>query len=502
MPPPPTPPYGPAGGSAETASRPPAFDWRRVVVGNWVGALLTALATAGTAGLLGGLLALLAKPEDFGVANTLTLATVIATAAFGADLGMEGETEGATATGHLGLFPLTVTVAALLVGWLVFRRVTRTYPQAVPALADAVRAALLLGLMLLVPALAFRSDNDEMGRGWGGALSADRTGGEADYGADPAGAFFLGFLVLLTVLALTVLARRDWWPAPVQRVHDWVAAPLAGHATLFLLLPLAGLVGLGLLAFGEDTVDDNDPTGDDTSALVALVAGLLGNGGALLLGAGSGASLGYRADATDEPPEEEWQHLWGDLTEAEPGLWAAPLVLLLVLAVAALVVARRAPTRDQVLGNLLAWAASLLVVVPLMVRLSALHAEGDFEIAGEEFGFDASVGAHGVQTTLLVTVVATLVALAVAAARGAFDVRRLRGQVGQAARSVQSHPGRPAGPPPQHPYPSHQPPPGPPPPPGPSGAPPAPPWPPAPGVHDERTRVRDQPPPPAPPPTG
>ena len=83
------------------------------------------LATSGLASLA---LALLAKPADFGIDNTLTLVAVIMTGAFGADLVVDGQDEGFEGAGGGGWIPLTVTVLTFGAAIWAFRRMVRAYP--------------------------------------------------------------------------------------------------------------------------------------------------------------------------------------------------------------------------------------------------------------------------------------------------------------------------------------------------------------------------------------
>ncbi len=443
--------------------------WRRVVVGNWLGAGMTALVALLATAVLSVAMALVAKPADFGIDNTLTLAAVIAAGAFGADLVMDLDGEEFDTAFSFGMFPLTVTVIVVVVAVVPFRRVLRGYPSPYAALGDAARAALIFGFGLLVPALIFRSDNDATGRGWGRALSEDEFGA-AEFGSDAAAAFFLGFLIFFTVLALVVLLRSQWRAEGFRRVQSWTAAPLYGHATMVALLPVAGLIGWLLLGFGDDSIAENDPTGDDRKALLILIFGLLASGGVWLLSIGAGASAGVETEATGEPDRAEWHHLWGQITEDEPGLWAAPAIMLAILVVSALMVVRKSPAGTALRGLLL-WVGSLLVLVPLMVRLSGAHFVGEASFLGDDYEYEAYFGAHGVQTTFYLTGFALLVAVAVAALTRNLDLARLRQDVVAGLRTVQSSPARTAS---GSTGPTHPPPSAPPPPPAPTAPPPGP----------------------------
>ena len=267
------------------------------MVGNWVGAAITAAAILATAGILSTALGLLAKPHNFGIDNTLTLIASILGATFGADAVGSATTQGTDVHGHLGIFPLTVSLITAAVGFLVFRRVTARYPEPTAALADAARTALLVAVPLLVFALVFRSNTRKVGSGWGAELMSF-LGVKTAFGSSVVGCLFLGFLTVFCTLAVSVFWRRDWWGPRMQKAHDWLAAPLYGGATTLLLLPLAGLIGIGLLLlFGESNTEDLNDS-DDWMAAVALAFSLLANGGMWLISLGAGASYGTSGEYT------------------------------------------------------------------------------------------------------------------------------------------------------------------------------------------------------------
>jgi hypothetical protein len=459
------------------------------VAGNWTGAALVAGAALLLAGVLGGVLALLVKPVDFGVGHTLDLAAVIAAGAFGADLTFGAEDSGdffAFTDGSIGIFPLTITVAVVLVLVVLFRRMVRDYPGPLPALGDAVRVALLVGLGLMVVAIVFRGDNERLGRGVGRELSEDVVGLRVEYGVSVVGALFQGFALTLLVLALVVAARSAWWPPRARRVADRVGPALHAYLLMLAALPVVGLIGFLLLGFGEESLADleDEEAGAGLRQLLAVVFALLGNGGVWLLGLGAGAPVGgsgsYSSSLEGTASEGEWVYLWQDVTQEEPGLWASPVILLAVLAGAATVVVRRSRERGDAFGNLLVWVGGLVVVVPLAVRLANLHGSAggsepgydedyaDYESFGGPSDFEVSgtAGLEGLQATFYVVVIALLVALAVARLTGTLDLSGLRRTLG----SLQVRPvaATPTGQPP-----TGQPPSGPPPAGPPSGPPPA-----------------------------
>ena len=438
--PPPPGAQRPAGPSAPTL---PSVNWQKILVGNWLGAGLTAGTALVVAGALSTVLALLAKPDDFGVDNGLTLVAALLAATFGADLVLNLDDGDQTAHVDLGMFPLTVTILALLAAVLVFRRVTARYPRALDAVADGARAALLLGLAVMVVALVFRGDNDKMGRGWGAELAAARLGFDAEWGASVAGAFFLSFLLLLTTLVAVVFAsRRDWWPAPVQRVHDWTAAPLYGVGTIFVMLPVAGIVGLLLMVFTGSVLDDHDPTDDDLSAGIALIAGLIASGGFWLISLGAGSAFGTTWRDPGSGSESDLHRL-AHYADDTPGLWAAPVVMLVVLFLAAFAVARRTASPQRILGNLGVFVALLLVALPLMSRLTSAHVGTSLE--GDSNRGTYYLGQVGWQATLLLTLAAVLCAGVVALMSRAVSPATVRAQAAAVVGRLQSDPGRPTG---------------------------------------------------------
>lgn len=445
---------------------------RRVVTGNWIGSAGVAAVILGTAGVLSAVVGLLAKPEDFGIDNTLTLVAVILAGTFGADFVASGSGSGFDESWDLAIsisaFPLTITILALAAGVLAFQRLVRNYPRPGAALGDAVRVALLVALPLFVLALVLRSDLDELGRGWFAQAAAEMEfGDDATWGAGQAGAIFLPLVLVAFVLALTCIAHRDWWTGRARAVVEWVAPSLHGLAAIVVLLPLSGLVGIGLLMFGDDRVDEEIDS-DDAIAVWSGIAAFVANGGFALLGLGSGAPVGtadreHGSDGTDAS-NSDWHRLaWhaGDGGN-EPGLWAAPLVLLVMLVFAALAVASATRDRSQLLRNLLCWTGSLLVVVPVLARVANGHVVFSVESGADDYESSATVGVEGAQTTVLVAAIALLVSLGVALARGGLDPAQLKA----ALRRIQANPGRPQAPG------ATQAPPPPPPGPPPSGPPP------------------------------
>lgn len=468
MPPPAMPP--PASTPAPAGLPPIRLDLTRLLAGNWTGSALVALTMLVTAGVLSLVLALMAKPDDFGIDNSLTGVMMIMAGIFGADSFINGEFEGESfeVSAYTSSFPLTATIITFAVGVLAFRRMVRSYPSVLPALGDAVRVAVFVAVPLFVGSLVFRSDLEELGGGWISDAAAEAEGGDsATWGASAPSALFVGFGLVVFVLGLTCLARRDWWPGRSKPVAEWVAPAIQGVALMAALLPLCGLIGLALIGFGPDNDNDlHETTTDEKWAAIATIAGGLGNGGQALLGLGSGAELGAAGEfegegefSSEDQSDEEFHRLaWfaGDQGE-EPALWAAPAVLLAVLLGCAAWVASRSREISDVLRNLAVWCALLLIAVPWLTRLANLHGAGTLEYDGDEADFSGYVGLAGGEATFYIFLIAIAAALVVAMLRGALGGAQLRAALGR----FQLNPA--AGTPPLPPPPAYPPPPPPPP---------------------------------------
>ena len=423
-----------------------------------------------TAAVLSVVLGLLAKPHDFGIDNTLTLGMIIFASTFGAHAFFSGDfpDDDVAFDGSAHFLPLTATVITFAVGVVLFRWMVRNYPRALPAFGDAVRVAVMVAVPLCVGSLVFRSDIDELGGGWITDLTSDI--GDRDtgtWGASAVGALFVPFILVVFVLALACLSRRDWWSGRWRTVAEWVAPALHGLAVLAASLPICGLIGLGLLMFGPDDDSFSALSTDEKQVTVAAIAAGLGNGGPALLALGSGAELGYSGEVVDSSERaylglgdssdssEEYHRLaWyaGDDGD-EPALWASPIVLLGVLAATAWWVAGRSRERSHVLRNLAVWCGLLLVAVPLSIRLAALHGGGEFVSGSDSADASGYIGPAGGQATTFILLIAVVLSVVVAFVRGGIDPAQFRALAGR----FQTNPGSGPPPPPPPPPPPYRP---------------------------------------------
>ncbi|WP_228387782.1 MULTISPECIES: hypothetical protein [unclassified Nocardioides] len=438
---------------------------RRLLVGNWIGAGVVAAATLAVAGVFSVILALLIKPEGFGLDNTLTLTATLMTAAFGADLLVSptGDLD-LDALGYVGAFPLTITLASLGVAVFVFRRITATYTSAAVAAGDALRAAIITGIGAAFVALIFRGDNDALGAGLGD-LEADDSDYLISWGTSVAGSLFMPIVMVAFVLTLSCVMRRDWLHPKLQLVHDWVAVPLAAFTGLIALLPIAGALCLAVILLFGDGMETSELTSDEWMTLTGLGIAYLANLGFGLIGLGAGVPLGSNGSASysggGESGIERFSEMhrltWWTGEGDEPGLWIAVGVMPVWLLIGAFLVARATKSRPNVVRNQLVWVGSFLVFIPLLVRLSAVHAGARVEADVSEDPIDVGVlyfesgefdgsmyaGPSGVAATFLLLVFAFLAALVVSAAIGALDVKELSAKAGSLAKSIQTQPGTP-----------------------------------------------------------
>ncbi|MEP9384009.1 hypothetical protein [Nocardioides sp. KR10-350] len=441
----------------------------------WRTAGTVAAATVGSALLLSLVLAFVGKQPDVSVHDTFTLMTALMTGAFGASFGGSAEDSGISVNASASAIPLTITLVALAATVIVFRRATAGYGRPLEALIDALRAALICGLVMMIFALVFTADSD------GTKIHASAVG-----------AFFLTLILVFGVLAVTVLLRRDWLHAHwAQLLHDWARAPILGLVAVFALLPVAGIIAaLAVLLIGKGSSGyTGDFTGADWRLVVIGVIAYAGNLGLWAITLGTCGKVGvFGIDQILSMVSSLSESLGGDSQEFptggrltwftgtfhEPGLWVTVVLTPLLLAAAAYAVVRATgyagkghPAGPSALRGLLVWVVALLVAVPIFVRVANLHAH----VEGP-FGIDLSpaVGASGVGATFLLFAYALIIAAILAFALGLLDAATVR-RAGAAVRTRLQEPsptgygqqgyGRPpAGPPggPTQPPPAYRPP--------------------------------------------
>lgn len=434
--------------------------------GNWVVAATTAGIALGTAFVL-GLVVAFAGAEDLDVVSAVWTGLMLTVGAFGANLQLDLANDfGADeALMDLGQYPLLATVLALGAAAAYFRRRTAGYRRLKDYLLDAARAGLILSLATFLIALVVEVAGPETD-GYGslnpsGGGSSDAFGlvlVNGDTTSSLAGSLFLPFLLLLLVLGLVAVTRRDWWPGRLAAVPAWLAAPLAGYAAL-----VAGLVVAGLLWTVAQAVGDEDARG--LAEVVRLLA-VLPAAGLHLVGLGSLSKVGETTEVDADggaDDDSSWNRLWDFADDNGALFWVAPLAALAVAALAVSTVVRRTPDRSQVLRSVAVYLGGLVLVVPLLVRFANTHVSFSAEGGGESVESETTAGSHGFQTMLLFLLLSALVAAVVLVVNGVLDLGSMKARASAFARSVQSNPAQQHGPPPQAPPPYGPPPYGPPP---------------------------------------
>lgn len=438
------------------------FDIWAVLRGNWVAAAITAGTVLGVALLSMGILVFGANP-DVGFKDKLVMVTTGTAASVSANLVMDFDYElviedfggpsgeepsdegspdaspfggGLHSNQSMGAVPLLVSILSLGAGIVVFRRLTRSYRRYGEAVGDAARAGLLYGVSLFLLAVLLRGTGGDIAEEF---LGPGADGPHLDYGASRGGALFLGFFVLFAALAVASLMRRDWLGQRAAKVHDAVAAPIAGLTTFVLSLPAAGvLFWLAALVTGRRGIVDEFNDGGDFGDRAMLVIGTLGNAGLAFVGLGSGGrlGLGMSTDSDDGFFAEEGgssldivnsdQHLrlssLADETGAW-GLWLAIPVMIAVVTLASVVFLRRARPAADIRLPLAVWAAGLFTFLPLLTYFASAHGSSsmDGELASDT-SFWAGMPAID---SWLIALFAIAVTVVLAGRTGALDLRQL-----------------------------------------------------------------------------
>lgn len=406
------------------------FDFGKLIRGNWLAALGTALvATIVAVGVPAALIFLSDPPttsraDQVAFSVAAAAATVSGNSEFTVDF--RESSERVELAGSGGSVPIFITILAMGAAAWVFHRATRGYPRTGAALADAARAAVIFGLLMLVFALLGRREDGLAADAldfFAGSNESDLT--SIHWGASAATTPFLAMGFLFVVLAIVCLVPRARLAPRVQRIRDILAPGVYGVTAFTLLLPLAGLLGYitALGTDGEPMPGDGVQDGDgDTSDVIRLLTGAVGNVGMLFLTIGAGGRLGEHHDGRefDEEIGSEWRRLGWIADETDSwGLWLSiPTVLAVVVACALL--AFRSSRRLGVVGpGMLVWAGLMFCAVPLLSRWASIHGAVKVTGEGERVRADVYAGIRPVDS-LLIPLIALALALLLAGVAGAF----------------------------------------------------------------------------------
>ncbi|MDT0201226.1 zinc ribbon domain-containing protein [Nocardioides sp. AE5] len=399
----------------------PQFDFSKLLVGNWGGMALVAGAALGVALLLGALAAFTTM-DDFDFVQGLAMTLMLTGAAFGVNI---VESHGDDASLSIGQHPFLATVLALGAAVFLFRKVTAGYPNAKDALFDAIRAALVLTGGLVVLMIALRIWSPEIDAYAETPLSMPG-GGDGTWSSIP-GAIFLGFFLLLTLLALAILARRDWLSAKFAVVHDWVATPLLGYVAFVALALVAGLFFIAAIMIGDD-----DSRGfPEFMGMLALLPAL----GTWMTGIGvfAGFGSGYGGD---NKSKDNLDRL-GDIGDENGFMWISPVIALAVIAVALYVVIWKSTDQSRVLRNVLVYVGGLLVFIPFLVRFSNAHVA----YRDDDTKSTTWIGLEAVQTTAFIFLFSLVIGAILLLVTNNLDLNALSAKAKGMANSVQQQAG-------------------------------------------------------------
>ncbi len=367
-----------------------------------------------------------AGAEKLSAGSAIWSALIQTTNAFGAntliDLSKAFGTDDATF--DLGQYPLLATFLALGVGAYLFRRSSARTTAVVPALLDVVRAALILSALVTIVAIIVKIADPTI-KGYIDLSGEDPTSDayqllllDGPSTASIAGAIFLPFLLLGVVLAATCFVRRDWLNEKLVVVHQWASAPLAGLAALCV-----GLFGAGLVFFICQLIGEKDARGfaEVVRALAALPAM-----GMFMLGLGSLSKIGEASSSSEDDDTSDFNRLWDFADENGAAFWVAPLVAIALAVLGVWMVVRRTPDKRHALRNVAVYLGSLVVVIPLLVRLSNAHLDSEVKFDGDSFDSSTTVGLAGFQTMLLFVLLSLVVAAVYLLVTGNLDLAGLK----------------------------------------------------------------------------
>jgi len=263
----------------------------------------------------------------------------------------------------LGAVPLGFTILTLAITMLVWRMATARHTSAVPVIIDAVIAALVAAVVMLIFAIATGST---LSSRYGGMMTGD-TGETAKVGPSAAGAFFSTFLILLVVLILAGLAGRNFFPAKAAAAAQAISGGLKGFFAFAVALPILGLI-IGLIASSVPAIDgmslfDGASQGSWTASLVIAIVAYSGNIGVWAASLGSFGNVQFAANGGTQP------FSMSDLANpnmAGGAIWAAIVVPIVALLIGAVAASRGNQTRNIALGAFGAYCIALLALVPIL----------------------------------------------------------------------------------------------------------------------------------------
>jgi len=269
------------------------------------------------------------------------------------------EAKSRSETYHVVAMPLLITLLALGAGALAFRLLTRRYASRGAVIGDAIRTALVFGLVMMVAAIVVHAVELE----WKGfptdddtdfvlpTLLSGQTGRDFHLVPSVLGATFLPALFLLLALGISALRLRitgeTGWLA---RAHEIARGPLDGLVTLFwVTVPTSGIF-IGALELR--THHDFDVRRFASEIAVAPNLGIQTIG----IGLGSGYGVSYR-DGRHVVSQTDKLDKLTDHDQLHWLMWFSIPAAILVMTAVAIVVVARSSRRDAL------WSALAFVTV-------------------------------------------------------------------------------------------------------------------------------------------
>jgi hypothetical protein len=352
----------------------------KLLTGNWGGAAKNAGIALGVMLLVSLVGMLIATSGGVGFRETVALVFAGMCLAVGGDAYVRADSDFGGATIHLGILPLTITLAGLgVLGWLSARQLrARGEQSGTDVLLQGVRTVLVFTVVFLPLSLLTRYTGDEPNElGLSGRLGVGVV--SSVFGA-----------LLFSVAALGIawfFSRATVLPGKVGAVRDTMRAPLGGALAVFS----AGLLGV-VVALVYGLVN-----GDEKAAQIGVAILGAGNGALASVLWSAGVPLGLNGNAGVSafselsPVGAENVDLF-TFTDGSGWFWLAPVALLVVLLLVATALAVRQHTVEDARREGFRFAGALALLAFLAALLLRIGTGGSGGGSGSfsEFGASAS----------------------------------------------------------------------------------------------------------------
>ena len=342
----------------------------------------------------------------------------------------------------IGQFPLLATFLALGVAAYLFRRVTARYTSATAALFDAGRAAVILSLLVRSPrscspssTRSSRATTSSGGSGEPGATLRPRPGRRQ---AGPRHRRARSS----SRCCCSSWCWRSWcscaatgWATGSAACYDWLAAPFAGIAAMIILgLFAAGLVYLIALLIGEK----------DTRGFAEVVRLHRRPAGTRHATPGPRGVLEVRHHrggrrGVDRRRHGQWDRLSGFADDHGAFFWVSPLIAIAIAVLGVWTVVRRSAGKSAVLRNLAVYAGLLLIVVPLLIRMSNIHYGVEVDVDKESYDATYFAGVDGFQTTMLFFLLTLVIGAVFLLVTGSLDLGQLKSKASSYQNNQQGY---------------------------------------------------------------